>query len=258
MAGEHIIKVIVFSGKKEDFTDYWDDKFLACASFSGFQDLLARCKPEEVTKDSTILEATQADEKEQIRIKDFLKGSFEELLLSVDTSTAAGKVAFCIIKGCNTNEYPNGNKPKAWKRLCEKYIDKSAPTLIKSKRKLSKSRLKENTKDPEEWITELEELCDRLEDMGSIMSDEYLMIHILNNLPLEYELQVEQMKVNSNQDINLVTLKQVCSTWSLQFEIINVYNEGDTYDEELEKALVTRQFKGRCNNCENFGHKKQD
>ena len=76
-------------------------------------------------------------------------------MLSIDTSTAAEKVAFHIIKGCKTKDYPNGNAPKAWKRFCDKYIDKSAPTLIKIKRNFAKSRLKINTKDPEEWITEL-------------------------------------------------------------------------------------------------------
>ena len=66
MAVERTIKVIVFSGKKEDFTDYWEDKSLARASRRGFQELLTVCKPEEVPKDSTILDATQADEKEKI------------------------------------------------------------------------------------------------------------------------------------------------------------------------------------------------
>ena len=37
MTGEQTIKVIVFSGKKKDFTDYWEDKFLALASSRGFQ-----------------------------------------------------------------------------------------------------------------------------------------------------------------------------------------------------------------------------
>ena len=49
MAGERTIKVIVFSGKKEDFVDYWEDKFLARASRRGFQELLTVCKPEEIT-----------------------------------------------------------------------------------------------------------------------------------------------------------------------------------------------------------------
>ena len=61
MAGERTIKVIVLSGKKEDFTDYWEDKFLARASCQVFQELLTGCKPEELLKDSTILDATQAD-----------------------------------------------------------------------------------------------------------------------------------------------------------------------------------------------------
>ena len=99
MAGERTIQVIVFSGKKEDLSDYWEDKLLACASRGGFKDLLTGCKLEEVPKDSTILDATQADEKEKIRIKDLNKESFEELILSIDTSTSAGKVAFCVIKG---------------------------------------------------------------------------------------------------------------------------------------------------------------
>ena len=61
MAGELTIKVIVFSGKKEDFADYWECKFLARARRRGFQELIVGCKLEEVPKDSTVLEDTQAD-----------------------------------------------------------------------------------------------------------------------------------------------------------------------------------------------------
>ena len=111
------------------------------------------------------MDATQADEKEKIRITNLNKEAFEELIWSIDTSTAAGKVTFLIIKRCNTKNYPNENAQKDWKWLCDKYIDKGAPTLIKIKRKFANSRLKKNTKDPDEWITELEELRDRLEDM---------------------------------------------------------------------------------------------
>ena len=76
---------------------------------------------------------------------------------------------------------------------------------------------------------ELEELRDRLEDMGSIMSDEDLMIHILNNLALEYELQVEQMEGKMNKYDNLLTLEKVRLMLSLKFERLNVSNEDDTY-----------------------------
>ena len=66
------------------------------------------------------------------------------------------------------------------------------------------------------------------------------------------------MEGKINQYDNPLTLEQVCSTLILKFERLNVSNEDDIYDEEIEKALVTSQFKGRCNNCGKYGHKKQD
>ena len=91
--------------------------------------------------------------------------------------------------------------------------------------------MKKTTKDPEEWITELEELLGRLEEMESIISDEYLMIHMLNILTSEYEVQVQQIKGKINQDNNPLMLEQVRSTLRLKFEIIDVSNEDDTDDE---------------------------
>ena len=93
--------------------------------------------------------------------------------------------------------------------------------------------MKKTTKDPEEWITELEELLGRLEEMESIISDEYLMIHMLNILTSEYEVQVQQIKGKINQDNNPLMLEQVRSTLRLKFEIIDVSNEDDTDDEEI-------------------------
>jgi hypothetical protein len=47
--------------------------------------------------------------------------------------------------------------------------------------------------DPEIWITESEDLRVRLEAMGSSISDNQFMIHILNNLTSDYELQLAFM-----------------------------------------------------------------
>ena len=52
--------------------------------------------------------------------------------------------------------------------------------------------------------------------MGFIMSDGDLMINIINNLPLEYELQVKQMEGKINQDDSLLTLEHVCSMLGLK------------------------------------------
>jgi hypothetical protein len=44
--------------------------------------------------------------------------------------------------------------------------------------------------DPEIWITELEDYRARLDDMGSSISENQFMIHVLNNVPTEYNLQL--------------------------------------------------------------------
>ena len=48
--------------------------------------------------------------------------------------------------------------------------------------------------EPEIGITELEELCVRLEAMESRISENQFMIHILNNLTSDYELQLMLME----------------------------------------------------------------
>ena len=62
------------------------------------------------------------------------------------------------------------------------------------------------------------------------MPYEDLMIHILNNLPSEYEIKVEQIEGKISPDDKPLTLEQLCSTLSLKFEKLNVSNEDTTDD----------------------------
>ena len=65
--------------------------------------------------------------------------------------------------------------------------------MVKIEKKVRESPLKKNEY-PKVWITELEDLCIRLEDMGSGIFDNQFMIHILNNLTSDYELQLALME----------------------------------------------------------------
>jgi gag-polypeptide of LTR copia-type len=48
--------------------------------------------------------------------------------------------------------------------------------------------------DPETWITELEDLCVRLETMESCIVENQFMIRILKTLTLDYERQLAMME----------------------------------------------------------------
>jgi hypothetical protein len=62
----------------------------------------------------------------------------------------------------------------------------SAPSMVKLDQH---SGLKKG-EDPEVWITHLEDICVRHEDMGSGIWERQFMIHVLNNLSSICDLQV--------------------------------------------------------------------
>jgi len=109
---EKTLKVIVFSGKQEDWK-FWEVKFLARARRKGFRELLLGKLT--IPKDSDVLDATVPAEKKQIEIREANELAFEELVLSIDTSQPEGRVAFQSICSCRPTDYKNGNAANAWK-----------------------------------------------------------------------------------------------------------------------------------------------
>ena len=63
--------------------------------------------------------------------------------------------------------------------------------------------------DPDEWITELKELRADLEQMKLKILDEVLFIHILNNLPEEYDMEVKMLENRLSDTTNPLTLQVI-------------------------------------------------
>ena len=61
------------------------------------------------------------------------------------------------------------------------------------KLEFAQSKLTDWTKDPDKWLDELEAIRADLDLMGSPINDEDFKIHVLNNLPKEYESTVEKL-----------------------------------------------------------------
>jgi gag-polypeptide of LTR copia-type len=71
---------------------------------------------------------------------------------------------------------------------------------------------------PEVWITELEDLRIRLEDMGSIISDNQFMIHVLNNLTSDYDLQLVLMEKRVGDSEKPLSIEEIKAELGLHFE----------------------------------------
>jgi hypothetical protein len=214
MTDMNTIRVISFYGKVDEWP-IWSERFLAKSRRFGFKDLLLG-KLSIPTVDEKFDEGTESGNKKSIAIE-MNKIAYTELILSIDVKTSSGKVTFNLIKGCKSKDYPDGNAAIAWERIKKKYEPISAPSLVNLEKQFRELSLKKG-QDPEIWITESEDLRVRLEAMGSSISENQFMIHILNNLTSDYELQLALMERRVGDDEKPLMIEEIRGELSLRFK----------------------------------------
>lgn len=254
------VRIEAFSGKQVDW-QVWSEQFLARARRKGYKDIL-RGKMY-VPSDNEFAEAdtTTSAGKMMKRVRDLNDMAYETLLLLIDGKSQSGKVAFKIVSGCKTEELPDGDAMLAWTRLCKKYEPKTAPSRLMLKKKFTTSVLKNVRDDPDEWLTDLENLKDRLNEAGSRCTEEELLEHALNNLPKEYENVVAKLEDRLGAENNPLTIEDLRDELNLKYERMGFRNGkgGRHYgDDRDETALFAGGFKGKCNSCGELGHKARD
>jgi gag-polypeptide of LTR copia-type len=136
-----------------------------------------------------------------------------------------------------------------------KYEPISAPSVVKLEKQFRELSLKKG-EDPEVWITELEDLRVRLEAMDSSISENQFMIHILNNLTSDYELQLVMMERRVGDIEKPLIVEEIRGELSLRYERLNMKSSNNPEGEVLEEnAFFSGQFKGKCRSCGQIGHK---
>jgi hypothetical protein len=224
------IKVIPFNGKRNEWAP-WEEKYLARAKHKGIKPVLLGQqdipKASDVLKEATI---TERNDQDKIDIREANEIAYSDLVLSIETSTSAGRVAFNIVKRSKTSDYPDGNAAIAWQGLKRKYAPTTAPTLTRLSKVFYGAKLKKKV-DPEVFITYLEDVRTRLEAMNSTMTDEQFIVHVLNNLTSDYDNQVENLEKRIGSDKDPLTIEEVRDDMSLRYEQLNRKKNEDS-DEE--------------------------
>ena len=123
----------------------------------------------------------------------------------------------------------------------------------------SSSRLKKKTQDPDSWISELELMMIRLKKMRIQIDDEYLMMHIINNLPRRYDNLIENPEDRLDSIVDPLTISMLRDKLSKKYEKIKKrkgvkHNKSDDSDEDGERSLFAKTFKGRCCKFGKLGH----
>jgi len=115
------------------------------------------------------------------------------------------------------------------------------------------SHLKIVGNDPDEWIMKLEGIYLQLQEMGSSILDENVLVHILNNFLSNYEVQISKLENQLGSATNVLTIKDVHNKLNLKYACL----KKTTADKmESENALLTINWlKGKCTHCGKLRHK---
>jgi hypothetical protein len=207
------IKVIQFSGKREDFKP-WFEKFKARGKRRGYKDHYLK-KAGDIpitTYDIDNDTSTSDDEKKALqKLKEENENAFHELLLLMDTSTVEGKLAFKLVMSSKTTDYEDGHAGNSVEKLIKKFMPKTAPTLVKLHKEFYSSSITKLSpgSDPDVWMTELERIRLRMEEMGSQMSDNQFIVHVVNNLTPEYDVVVDVNNSRIDLSTNPLTIDEL-------------------------------------------------
>ena len=102
----------------------------------------------------------------------------------------------------------------------QRYESQTNASRVKLMGQFTSSRLKKNCQDPDPWISELELMRIRLKKMGSDIDDDYLMMHIMNNLPSAYDGLMENLEDKLDSALDPLTMGVLRNKISEKYERI--------------------------------------
>ena len=237
-----MIRIVTFTGKRNDWRQ-WSKKFLAVAEKREYRSIL-ETDPDELD--------IKIDDKKKMNSL-----AYNDLLLAMTED-----VSFGLVDEATSSTYPEGDARTAWGKLMQRYESQTNASRVKLMGQFTSSKLRKNSQDPDPWISELELMRIRLKKMGSKIDDEYLMMHIMNNLPSAYDGLIENLEDRLDSTLDPLTISVLRDKVSEKYEKIKrrrgIKDEVSDSEDEEEKALFAKQFKGRCRKCGKFGHKAAD
>jgi gag-polypeptide of LTR copia-type len=212
------IRVVLFSGKSKDWLA-WMEKFLEKAKQKNLKHiyLLDLTKnPILTASELAALYPNKDADKFKIALAKLNEDAYSELIMSIDTNTMAGMIAFHIVASTKTADYPDGHAPKnAWTRLKAKFQPDTRAKLTQITTEFYAMDMK-GGQDPEIFITKLEYHQYRMEELGSNITDDQFKMHIINNLPSEYDVAVNLL----TRKITTVTIEELRADLRYEYDRI--------------------------------------
>ena len=264
------IKVLKFEGKESEW-ERWSEKFVALARARGFAGILlgteqAPNADEDIDRKKTdgSYELTDAERKEKKRLRQANGNAYINLQLSCED------LPYDLVSLAKTEELPDGCARDAWERLTSEYDLTEGEDKITLLTMFQKNQLEDVRTNITVWLTSLAMQVIKLKKLNHVLDEEYQITHILASLPKEYSSVVEQVKIDRRTSSTLITMDEIKKRlkerylqlkkehgWSEEEMALNV-KSGNNQNKNVKKGNKGKFFKGRCNHCGKYGHKKAD
>jgi gag-polypeptide of LTR copia-type len=242
-------KIPIFEGKKEKFA-HWSYTFLSVC-------MLVQCKEVLLDDNYGVPKSTDTLDPED-DAEEIIKRKANNTAYALLTITIKDSTGFQAVRSATTKDLPDGCARTAWKNLIRIYQPKSNTQKFELIQQFNDCKLEKETKNPDEWFTELEHIRALLyDDHKEQIEDEKMIQQIVFNIkPKCYDTAVYALKRDLEYDKNKLTLDRV------KDEIRQAYghnNKGKTPETALSAGQSgKKKFKGECRLCGAKGHKATD
>ena len=211
-------------------------------------------------------ELTDADRKEKKRLRQENGNAYINLQLKCE------ELSYDLVSLEKTEELPDGCTRDAWERLTSEYdlTEGEDKITLLSMFQQNQLEVKDVRTNITVCLTSMAIPVYKLKKLNHVLDEEYQITHILASLPSEYSSVVEQVKIDRRTGSTLITMDEI--TKRLREHYLQLKREHGLSEDEMawnmkssnsqsktiKKGSKGKYFKGRCNQCGKFGHKKAD
>ena len=263
-----VIKVLKFTGKE---SEHWSEKFIALARARCFAGILldteqAPSADKDIDKKKTdgSNELTDAERNKKKRLRQANGNAYINLQLSCE------ELPYDLVSLGKTEDLLDGCTRDAWERLTSEYDLTEGEDKITLLSMFQRNQLEDVRTNITVWLTSMTIQVNKLKKLNHVLDEEYQITHSFASLPREYSSAVEQVKIDRRTDSTLITMDEIKKRlkehylqlkrehgWS-EDEMVLTMKSCNNQSKNIKKENKGKFFKGRCNHCGKFGHKKAD
>ena len=180
------------------------------------------------------------------------------------------ELPYDLVSLAKTEELPDGCTRDVWERLTSEYDPTEGEDKITLLSMFQQNQLEDVRTNIAVWLTSMAIQVNTLKKLNDVLDEEYQITHILASLPREYSSVVEQVKIDRRTGSTLISMDEINKRlkerylqlkrehgWSEDEMALNI-KSSINQSKSVKKGSKEKYFKGRCNHCGKFGHKKAD